>query len=67
MFQQLICHCPLCQLEKRLISRLEEEDSRQWFANLGVQMPGIGVFGGMPELILYAHRAGQDENDSPLN
>jgi hypothetical protein len=60
MFQRLICRCPLCQLEKRIISRLEEEDSLQWFRDLGVQIPSIGAFSGMSELISYAHRAGQD-------
>ena len=60
MFQRLICRCPLCQIERRITSRLEEEDSLQWFGNLGVQIPTIGVFGGMSELISYAHRAGQD-------
>jgi hypothetical protein len=60
MFQRIICRCPLCQLEKRIISRLEEEDSLRWFGNLGVQIPSIGAFDGMPELISYAHRAGQD-------
>jgi DNA-directed RNA polymerase specialized sigma24 family protein len=60
MFQRLICRCSLCQLEKRIISRLEEENSLQWFRDLGVQIPSIGAFGGMSELISYAHRAGQD-------
>jgi hypothetical protein len=60
MFQRLICRCPLCQLEKRIISRLEEEDSLRWFESLGVEIPRIGAFGGMPALISYAHRAGQD-------
>src|SRR5271156_2761969 len=60
MFQRIICRCPLCQLEKRIISRLEEDDSLRWFGNLGVQIPSIRAFDGMPELISYAHRAGQD-------
>jgi hypothetical protein len=60
MFQRLVCRCPLCQVEKHIISRLEEDDSLQWFANLRIRVPSIGTFGGMSELILYAHRAGQD-------
>jgi DNA-directed RNA polymerase specialized sigma24 family protein len=60
MFQRLVCRCPLCQLEKSIISRLEEEDSLHWFANLRIRVPSIGTFGGTPELILCAHRAGQD-------
>jgi len=60
MFQRLVCRCPLCQLEKSIISRLEEEGSLQWFANLRMRVPSIGTFDAMPELIAYAHRAGQD-------
>ena len=60
MSQRPICRCPLCQLEKRIISRLEQEESVRWFVNLAARVPSFNTFAGMPELISYVHSTGQD-------
>ncbi len=60
MSQRAICRCPLCQLERRIIFRLELEESVQWFVHLAGRIACLSTFTGMPELISYFHSAGQD-------
>jgi len=60
MSQRAICRCPLCQLERHIITRLEQEDSVRWFRELTARTASLGAFGTMPELIAYAHSAGHD-------
>ena len=60
MSQRGICRCPLCQLEKRVISQLEQEDGVRWFQGLTAQIASLRGFGTIGEVISYAHSAGHD-------
>jgi len=60
MSQRATCRCPLCQLERHIILRLEQEDSVRWFWELAVRTTRLGAFATMQELIAYAHSAGHD-------
>jgi RNA polymerase sigma factor (sigma-70 family) len=60
MSQRAICRCPLCQLERHIITRLEQEDSVRWFLELTARTASLSAFGTMRELIAYAHSAGHD-------
>jgi len=60
MSQRATCRCPLCQLERHVITRLEQEDSVRWFRELTVRTGSLGALGTMQELIAYAHSAGKD-------
>ena len=60
MSQRAICRCPLCHLERHVITRLEQEDSVRWFRELTVRTAGLGAFATMQELIACAHSAGHD-------
>jgi RNA polymerase sigma factor (sigma-70 family) len=60
MSQRAICRCPLCQLERHIIVRLEQEDSVRWFRELTVRTASVGAFATIQELISYAHSAGRD-------
>ena len=62
---QRVCRCPLCQLEKRIISILELEDSAQWFLNLAAGITSLNAFERAPDLISYVHTAGQPGNKRP--
>lgn len=58
MSQRAFCRCPLCQLERRIIAQLEQEDSVRWFRQLTARTPSLRGFGAMRELIAFAHSAG---------
>jgi DNA-directed RNA polymerase specialized sigma24 family protein len=60
MSQRATCRCPLCQLERHIIVRLEQEDSVRWFRELTVRTASLGALATMQELIAYAHSAGHD-------
>lgn len=60
MSQRAICRCPLCQLERRIIARLEQEDSVRWFRQLTARTPSLRGFGTMSEVIAYTQSAGRD-------
>jgi RNA polymerase sigma factor (sigma-70 family) len=60
MSQRAICRCPLCQLERHVILRLELEDSVRWFQGLRARTANLREFETIPEVISYAHSAGRD-------
>lgn len=60
MSQRAICRCPLCQLERRIIVRLEQEDSTRWFLGLTARIACLREFGTIGDVISYAHSAGRD-------
>jgi DNA-directed RNA polymerase specialized sigma24 family protein len=60
MSQRAICRCPLCQLEQRIISTLELEDSAQWFLNLAARITSLNAFERTRDLISYVHTAGHE-------
>jgi DNA-directed RNA polymerase specialized sigma24 family protein len=60
MSQRAVCHCPLCRLERNIIGQLEQVDGLRWFRRLSAQSYSLSGFTTIPELISYAHSAGQD-------
>lgn len=60
MPQRPICRCPLCRLEKSMISRLEQGDSLRWYQSLAERTLILGAFQEMSELVSYMHSAGKD-------
>lgn len=60
MSQRATCRCPLCQLERHIIVRLEQEDSVLWFRQLTARNPSLRGFGTMSEVIACAQSAGRD-------
>jgi DNA-directed RNA polymerase specialized sigma24 family protein len=60
MSQRATCRCPLCQLERHVITRLEQEDSVRWFLSVAARTASLQVFQAIPELISYARSVGQD-------
>ena len=55
MSQRAICRCPLCQLERRIISQLGREDSLLWFQELTARTDSLQRFATITELVSYAH------------
>jgi DNA-directed RNA polymerase specialized sigma24 family protein len=60
MSQRAVCRCPLCQMERHIIVRLEQEDSSPWFRGLTGRIATLREFSTMSDLIFYAHSAGRD-------
>ncbi len=60
MSQRAICRCPLCQLERHIITGLEQEDSVRWFRELTERIATLREFSTMSDLIFCAHSAGRD-------
>ncbi len=60
MSQRAICRCPLCQLERRVISQLEQGDSVLWFRRLAARIAGLRGFDTIRDVISYAHSVGHD-------
>lgn len=60
MSPRAICHCPLCRLERFIISGLEVEDGVRWFRNLTTRITSLSSFTEMSELVSYVHSSGQD-------
>ena len=60
MSQRLICRCPLCQLDRTLISRLDQPESMQWYRELAARIFILSWFPDIPDLISQMHTRGSD-------
>jgi RNA polymerase sigma factor (sigma-70 family) len=60
MSQRAICRCPLRQLERRVISQLEQEDSVLWFRRLAARIASLREFEMIRDVISYAHAVRHD-------
>lgn len=67
MTQRLICGCPLCQLDRSMISRLEQQDSVQWYANLASQTFILIWFPDVSSLISHMRARRNDAQDHQLS
>jgi len=60
MSERLICRCPLCQLDRILISRLEQAETVQWYRNVAARIFILSWFPDIPSLISQMHERGSD-------
>ena len=51
----VVCQCALCQLDRRLITRLEQPDAAEWYQALITRVFILSWFRDLPSLIAHMH------------
>jgi DNA-directed RNA polymerase specialized sigma24 family protein len=55
MSLRVVCQCALCQLDKRLITWLEQPDATEWYQALIARVFILSWFRDLPSLIVHMH------------